>query len=68
MTISMTTIGPDLAKTVFQVHGNDEAGNPVLKTRLRRGQMMRFFAGLDPCRIGMEACGKRYYTRRVACR
>ncbi|MCP4935368.1 MAG: hypothetical protein GY927_14490 [bacterium] len=43
MTVSITTIGLDLAKTVFQVHCADDNGNPVLKKRLRRGQLLAFF-------------------------
>jgi transposase len=52
----ITTIGLDLAKNVFQVHGVNEAGEVVTRKRLRRGQMLMFFAGLPPCLIGMEAC------------
>ncbi len=64
MTNTITTIGLDLAKTVFQVHCSDNAGNPVLKKRLRRGQLLAFFAGLEPCVIGMEACGSAHYWAR----
>ena len=67
MTNTITTIGLDLAKLVFQVHGADEAGNPILKKRLRRGQVLKFFAGLPPCLIGMEAAAVRI-TGRVSCR
>src|SRR5258707_858621 len=42
----------DLAKHVFQVHGADPDGRPVLRKRLRRGQVLEFFAGLSPCLIG----------------
>jgi len=42
MTTIITTIGLDLAKLVFQVHGADEAGKPLLKKRLRRGQVLKF--------------------------
>jgi len=45
----ITTIGLDLAKNVFQVHAVDEAGNVVLRKRLRRGQVLAFFAGLPSC-------------------
>jgi len=51
-----TTIGIDLAKTVFQVHGVDAAGAAVVKRKLRRGQVLEVFARLDPCLVGMEAC------------
>ncbi len=54
MTNTITTIGLDLAKTVFQVHAADSEGKPVLKKRLRRGQMLTFFSGLKSCLIGME--------------
>tara|TARA_R110000850_G_scaffold110818_17_gene224125 strand:+ start:4698 stop:5534 length:837 start_codon:yes stop_codon:yes gene_type:complete len=60
----ITTIGLDLAKAVFQVHGADADGIPVLRKKLRRGQVLKFFAGLPPCRIGMEACGSAHYWAR----
>jgi transposase len=60
----ITTIGLDLAKNVFQVHGVNEAGEAVLRKRLRRGQMLTFFAGLSPCVIGMEACATAHYWAR----
>ena len=52
----ITTIGLDLAKNVFQVHAVDAAGSVVLRKRLRRSQVLTFFAGLPPCLIGLEAC------------
>src|SRR6202011_5346963 len=51
----ITVIGLDLAKHVFQVHGADHDGRPVLRKRLRRNQVLEFFASLSPCLIGMEA-------------
>jgi transposase len=51
------TIGLDIAKSVFQVHGEDSSGNVVLQKRLRRSQVLGFFAGLEPALIGIEACG-----------
>ncbi len=63
MTTTLTTIGLDLAKTVFQIHGSDEAGHPVLRKRLRRAQVLPFFTKLPPCLIGMEACGVRIIGR-----
>ena len=51
------TIGIDLAKNVFQLHGVDAAGAAVLKRKLRRGQVLEFFERLKPCLVGMEACG-----------
>lgn len=61
---NITTIGLDLAKLVFQVHGADEDGMPVVRKKLRRGQMLGFFAGLSPCLIGMEACASAHYWAR----
>jgi len=59
-----TTIGIDLAKTVFQVHGVDERGKVVLKKQLKRVQVLPFFANLAPCLIGMEACASAHYWAR----
>jgi len=64
MTDIITTIGLDLAKTVFQVHGANAAGQAVLKKRLQRGQMLTFFAQLPACKVGMEACGSAHYWAR----
>src|SRR4030081_2181627 len=62
----ITVIGLDLAKHVFQVHGADLDGRPVLRKRLRRGQVLEFFASLSPCLIGMEACaGSHYWGREL---
>ena len=60
----ITTIGLDLAKTVFQVHGADRDGRPVVRKKLRRGQVLGFFAGLSPCLIGLEACASAHYWAR----
>jgi transposase len=54
--MKVTTIGIDLAKSVFQIHGTDERGNVVLRRQLRRAQMVLFFSKLETCLIGMEAC------------
>jgi len=59
--MKITTVGIDLAKNVFQVHGVDERGKVVLRKQLKRDQMMSFFANLPSCRIGMEACGSAHY-------
>lgn len=59
-----TTIGIDLAKNVFQIHGADARGKAVLKKALKRAQMAAFFANLPPCLIGMEACGGAHYWAR----
>lgn len=59
--MKLTTMGIDLAKNVFQVHGVDERGKAVLKKQLKREQMAAFFANLTPCRIGMEGCGSAHF-------
>jgi len=58
------TIGLDLAKHVFQVHGFDEHGNVVVRKPLRRGAVVKFFAELVPCRVGIEACSSAHYWAR----
>jgi hypothetical protein len=50
-----TTVGLDLAKSVFQVHGIDAAGGVVLRRKLRRPELLEFFAALPPALVGMEA-------------
>jgi transposase len=62
--MKITTIGIDLAKNVFQVHGVDERGKNVLRKQLRRSQMALFFANLPPCLIGMEACASAHHWGR----
>ncbi|MCP5076230.1 MAG: transposase, partial [Rhodobacteraceae bacterium] len=53
----ITTVGLDLAKSVFQVHGSDGAGRAVLRKKLRRAQVLEFFGKLPSCVVAMEACG-----------
>ena len=53
----ITTVGVDIAKTVFTVHGVDAMGRVVLRKTVRRAQLVQLIAGLPPCLIGMEACG-----------
>lgn len=60
----ITTIGLDLAKSVFQVHGVNDLGEVVMRKRLRRGQVLAFFADLPPCLVGMEACATAHYWGR----
>jgi transposase len=60
----ITTIGLDLAKHVFQVHGIDAQGTTVLRKRLRRGQVLAFFGRLPPCLVGLEACATAHYWAR----
>lgn len=52
----ITTVGIDLAKSVFSVHGVDALGRPVLRKTVRRDKLMELMAALPPCLIGMEAC------------
>lgn len=59
--MKITTVGIDLAKNVFQVHGVDERGKTMLKKQLKREQMAPFFAKLSPCLIGVEACGSAHF-------
>ena len=61
----ITTIGLDIAKNVFQLHGVDTHGQIVLRKSLRRGQMRRFFEKLPPCLIGMEACATAHHWART---
>ena len=58
------TIGIDLAKHVFQVHGVSAGDKVVFSKPLRRAQMLSFFAKLTPCLIGMEACASAHYWAR----
>ena len=62
--VEITTIGVDIAKTVFQVHGIDASGQVAVRRRLRRAEVVKFFAGVPPCRVGMEACGTSHYWAR----
>ena len=58
------TIGLDLAKNVFQVHGVDASGEVVIRKQLRRRQVMPFFGKLTPCLIGVEACATSHHWAR----
>ena len=62
--MKVTTLGIDLAKNVFQLHGVNEHGKPVLKKQLKREQMVEFLVNLPACLIGMEACGSAHYWAR----
>jgi len=62
--MQITTIGLDIAKNVFQVHGIDAAEKVVVRKQLRRGQMLAFFKTLPPCLVGMEACATSHYWAR----
>src|ERR1700687_2028373 len=61
----ISTIGLDLAKNVFQVHGVDASGAVVLRRQLRRAAVEKFFAQLPPCTVGMEACGSAHHWARA---
>ena len=62
--MQITTIGLDLAKHVFQVHGVDATGAVGVRKALRRAQVLPFFAKLPPCLVGIEACGTSHYWAR----
>jgi len=62
--MNATRVGLDLAKSVFQVHGVDIAGQAVVRRRLARSQLLGFFARLPPCIIGMEACSSAHHWAR----
>jgi transposase len=57
----ITTLGVDLAKSIFQLHGINLTGNMVLRRKVRRAQLMKTIAQLEPCLIGIEACGSTHY-------
>jgi hypothetical protein len=66
--MQITTIGLDIAKNVFQVHGIDAAEKVVVRKQLRRGQVMKFFAALPPCLVGIEACATaHHWARELRC-
>ena len=60
----VSTIGLDIAKNVFQVHGIDETGEVAIRRQLRRRQVLVFFGKLSPCLIGMEACATSHHWAR----
>lgn len=62
--MKITTIGLDLAKDVFQVHGADARGKPLLRKQIKRDKLAAFFANLPPCLVGMEACASAHYWAR----
>jgi transposase len=62
--MQITTVGLALAKHIFQVHTVDGAGQAVVRKRLRRSELLSFFAGLSPCLIGMEACATSHHWAR----
>ena len=62
--MDIKTVGIDLAKNIFQLHGADQAGKMVLRKRLSREKLAECIANLPPCLIGMEACGSAHYWAR----
>jgi transposase len=62
--MKITTIGIDLAKAVFQIHGVGERGKVAVRKQLKRSEMSSYFANLGPCLIGMEACGSAHHWAR----
>src|SRR4051812_5173257 len=60
----VSTVGLDLAKHIFQLHGADRAGAVVFRQKLRRGQLLAFLATLPPCTVALEACGSAHYWGR----
>jgi transposase len=61
---TVTTIGLDIAKSVFQVHGVDAAGQVVIRRKLKRRQVLAFFEKLPPCLVGIEACASSHHWSR----
>jgi transposase len=61
---TVTTIGLDIAKSVFQVHGVDADGNVVIRRQLKRRYVLAFFEKLPPCLIGIEACASSHHWSR----
>jgi transposase len=62
--MQITTIGLDIAKNVFQVHGIDGEGQVMLRRKVRRDQSLALFVGLEPCLIGMESCATAHHWAR----
>ena len=61
---TITTIGLDIAKSVFQVHGVDAAGQVVIRRQLKRRSVLAFFQKLSPCLVGIEACASSHHWSR----
>jgi transposase len=65
--MEITTLGIDIAKSVFQLHGVDASGQTLVKKRLRRNQLLEFVAQLPRCLVGIEACGtSHHWAREIA--
>ena len=61
---TVTTIGLDIAKSVFQVHGVDAEGNVLIRRKLKRRYVLAFFQKLPPCLVGIEACATSHHWSR----
>src|SRR5450756_2490057 len=61
---TITTIGLDIAKSVFQVHGVDAGGQVIVRRQLKRRYVLTFFQKLSPCLVGIEACGSAHHWSR----
>jgi transposase len=61
---TITTIGLDLAKSVFQVHGVDTGGQVIVRSQLKRRYVLTFFQKLSPCLVGIEACASAHHWSR----
>jgi transposase len=61
---AVTTIGLDIAKSIFQIHGVDAAGNVIVRRKLKRRYVLPFFQRLSPCLIGIEACASSHHWSR----
>ena len=61
---AVTTIGLDIAKSVFQVHGVDAEGNVIIRRKLKRRYIVAFFQKLPPCLVGIEACASSHHWSR----
>src|SRR3974390_2197239 len=62
--LAITTIGLDTAKSVFQVHGVDAAGQVIIRRQLKRRYVVAFFQKLQPCLVGIEACATSHHWSR----
>ena len=60
----VSTIGLDIAKSVFQIHGIDSDGSVVIRKRVSRAKVLEFFTGLAPCLVGIEACPTAHHWSR----
>jgi transposase len=61
---TVTTIGLDIAKSIFQIHGIDAAGNIIVCRKLKRRYVLPFFQKLPPCVVGIEACASSHHWSR----